>query len=76
MAAKVPKPSEEELTAPLNYTYCIAIPIGTAMAQSFNEEVCRMCGDIVGNEMKKFGIHLWLAPAINIQRFPALRSEF
>lgn len=76
MAAMAPKPSEEELAAPLHYTYCIAIPIGTALAQSFNEEVCRMCGDIVGDEMERFGIHLWLAPAMNIQRSPLCGRNF
>jgi beta-glucosidase len=27
-----------------------------------------MCGDIVGTEMEAFGVHLWLAPALNIHR--------
>lgn len=76
MAAAAPKPSKEELDAPMNYTYCIAIPIGTALAQSFSEEVCRTCGDIVGDEMEKFGIHLWLAPAMNIQRSPLCGRNF
>lgn len=76
MAAMVPKPGKEELDAQMNYTYCIAIPVGTALAQSFSEEVCRMCGDIVGDEMEKFGIHLWLAPAINIQRSPLCGRNF
>ncbi|MBD5395797.1 MAG: beta-glucosidase [Lachnospiraceae bacterium] len=76
IADMTPKPSEEELAAPMNYTYCIAIPIGTALAQSFNEEVCRMCGDIVGDEMERFGIHLWLAPAMNIQRSPLCGRNF
>lgn len=76
MAAMAPKPSEEELAAPIHYTYCIAIPIGTALAQSFSEEVCRKCGDIVGDEMEKFGIHLWLAPALNIQRSPLCGRDF
>lgn len=76
MAAMAPRPSEEELAAPINYTYCTAIPIGTALAQSFSEEVCRMCGDIVGDEMEKFGIHLWLAPAMNIQRSPLCGRNF
>lgn len=26
------------------------------------------CGNIVGREMERFGIHLWLAPALNIHR--------
>ncbi|TDL70882.1 beta-1,3-N-acetylglucosaminyltransferase [Paenibacillus amylolyticus] len=50
--------------------YCTALPIGTALAQSWNLEFCRTCGDIVGDEMKRFGIHLWLAPAFNIHRSP------
>ena len=48
--------------------YCTAIPVGTALAQSWNPEVCRACGDIVGDEMERFGVHLWLAPALNIHR--------
>ncbi len=48
--------------------YCTAIPIGTAIAQSFNPDFAELCGDIVGEEMELFGIHLWLAPALNIHR--------
>lgn len=76
MVAMAPRPSVEELAAPINYTYCTAIPVGTALAQSFSEEVCRMCGDIVGDEMERFGIHLWLAPAMNIQRSPLCGRNF
>ncbi|MCR5388982.1 MAG: glycoside hydrolase family 3 C-terminal domain-containing protein [Lachnospiraceae bacterium] len=52
---------------PANH-YATAIPIGTAIAQSFNTELAKACGDIVGAEMEQFGINLWLAPALNIQR--------
>lgn len=48
--------------------YATAIPIGTAIAQSFNTEFAYRCGDIVGFEMEMFGVHLWLAPALNIHR--------
>ncbi len=48
--------------------YATAIPIGTAIAQSWNLEFAQMCGDIVGMEMERFGVHLWLAPALNIHR--------
>lgn len=48
--------------------YCTAIPIGTAIAQSFNLEFAECCGDMVGFEMEMFGVHLWLAPAMNIHR--------
>ena len=48
--------------------YCTAIPIGTAIAQSFNTAIAEDMGDIVGDEMERFGVHLWLAPALNIHR--------
>lgn len=48
--------------------FCTAIPIGTALAQSFNMELCETCGDVVGAEMELFGVNLWLAPAFNIHR--------
>ncbi len=48
--------------------YCTAIPIATAIAQSWNTDFAEMCGDIVGSEMDIFGIDLWLAPALNIHR--------
>ena len=48
--------------------YATAIPIATAVAQSFDTDFARMCGDIVGSEMEIFGVNLWLAPALNIHR--------
>ena len=48
--------------------YATAIPIGTAIAQSWNLELAEVCGDMVGSEMERFGVHLWLAPALNIHR--------
>lgn len=48
--------------------YATAIPIGTAIAQSFNRSLAEQFGRIVGEEMERFGVHLWLAPALNIHR--------
>jgi len=50
------------------YQYCTAIPIGTALAQSWNTAFAEACGDIVGDEMERFGVDIWLAPALNIHR--------
>ncbi len=47
---------------------CSAIPIGTAIAQSWNLSFAERCGDVVGDEMERFGVRLWLAPALNIHR--------
>ena len=52
----------------LRHQYCTALPIGTAIAQSWNTELALQCGDIVGEEMERFGVQLWLAPALNIHR--------
>ena len=53
-----------------------AIPIGTAIAQTWNVEYARKCGDAVGEEMERFGVHLWLAPALNIHRNPLCGRNF
>lgn len=50
------------------YQYCTALPVSTAIAQSFDTRLALTCGDIVGSEMEEFHIDLWLAPAMNIQR--------
>ena len=76
MAQMAPKPTQEELDAPVNYMYCTAIPIGTALAQSFNVEACEELGSMVGQEMEQFGVNLWLAPAMNIQRSPLCGRDF
>ena len=54
--------------AVLQYRYATSLPIGTALAQSWNKDLAYLCGDIVGDEMERFGVHLWLAPALNIHR--------
>ena len=58
------------------YQYCTAIPIGTALAQSWNDKLVSEIGDIVGYEMELFGVQLWLAPAINIHRSPLCGRNF
>ena len=50
------------------YQYTTAIPTATALGQSFNDELVEMIGDVVGNEMDIFDVHLWLAPGLNIHR--------
>ena len=54
--------------AEIRTQWCTAIPIGTALAQSWNTGLAETCGDIVGAEMELFNIQLWLAPALNIHR--------
>lgn len=58
------------------YQYCTAIPIGWALAQSWNTELVETIGDMVGEEMEQFHIDLWLAPALNIHRNPLCGRNF
>ena len=52
----------------IHHQYTTAIPVATALAQSFNMDVLVKCGDIVREEMVLFNVDLWLAPAMNIHR--------
>ena len=45
-----------------------ALPIATALAQSFNPGFIYGCGKLVKEEMSLFGVDIWLAPALNIHR--------
>ena len=68
--------ASEEAGGETYYQYCTAIPIGTGLAQSWNEELVKQCGDLVGKEMEQFGTHIWLAPAMNIFRSPLCGRNF
>ncbi len=63
LAQRKPLPGAETVTQ-----FCTAIPIGTALAQSWNLALAGLCGDLVGAEMERFGVQLWLAPALNLHR--------
>ena len=65
---KVKDPPNLSKYSKIVYQYTTAIPIATALAQSFNVDFLEKCGDIVGKEMDIFDIHLWLAPGLNIHR--------
>ena len=69
-----PKYTEEN--SDTYYQYCTAIPIGWALAQSWNMPLLEEIGSVVGEEMEQFGVDLWLAPALNIHRDPLCGRNF
>ena len=45
-----------------------ALPIATALAQSFNLDFIKGCGRLVKEEMEIYNVDVWLAPGVNIHR--------
>ena len=56
--------------------YTTGLPIATLLAQTWDRDLCRKCGEIEGREMQKFHIELWLAPSMNIHRNPLCGRNF
>lgn len=52
------------------YRYATAWPVEMLLAQTWNTELVRQVGSAVGEEMRLFGITVWLAPGMNIHRNP------
>ena len=58
------------------YQFATAFPVGTNLAQTWNEDLVCEVGKAVSKEMDKFNITYWLAPGMNIQRNPLCGRNF
>ncbi len=67
---------KEKLPGERYYQYTTAIPVGTMLAQTWNKQLVYEIGDMIGKEMKFFGVTLWLAPGMNIHRNPLCGRNF
>lgn len=53
-----------------------ALPSGTSVAASFDTEVARTFGDVIGTEMNNLALHVFEAPGVNMARLPILGRNF
>ena len=58
------------------YQFTTAWPVGTNLAQTWNEELLGAVGRATGIEMQAFHVAWWLAPGMNIHRNPLNGRNF
>ena len=66
----------KELPGERYYQYCTAIPVGTLLAQTWDQKLIQEVGAMISTEMDYFGVTLWLAPGMNIHRNPLCGINF
>ena len=58
------------------YQYATAFPVGTNLAQTWNQKLVEKIGLSVSKEMDRYNITYWLAPGMNIHKNPLCGRNF
>lgn len=58
------------------YQFCTAWPVAAVQAQIFSPALIKEAGRAISAEMVRYGVGIWLAPGINIQRHPLCGRNF
>lgn len=57
-------------------SYCTAFPSTTALAATWNRDMARLQGEIMGDEARAYGVDVILSPGVNIMRNPLCGRNF
>lgn len=60
----------------VHYQNATGLPMATLLAQTWDIQLMEACGKMIAQEMEEFGLDLWLAPALNLQRDPLCGRNF
>jgi beta-glucosidase len=58
------------------YQYVTGLPISIQLASTWNMDLLYKIGDIIGAEMVRYDVNLWLAPGLNLHRNPICGRNF
>lgn len=59
-----------------NYGTTTAYPATLALAATFDEAIARRFGTAIGRDARARGVHIWLAPGVNLARVPQNGRNF
>ena len=74
--AAITRKMADPASGTVHYQYCTAWPCAQLLAQTFDTDLLEQVGDAVGREMEAYGVTVWLAPGMNIQRNPLCGRTF